>query len=105
MLTLRRSASPSGKHGEVVVSDSRGRVVHVTRGLAAMLGTTTEQLMSNSLPHAIEKVMAQPFAQIHRVLTQVCAVLSSEAACSINILTCTPAVRLWLCREIVSQHT
>lgn len=71
VLTLRRPTTQTGRPSEVVVSDNRGRVVHVTHGLASSLGLTKEQLMCNNSPHALEKVMAQPFAQMHRALAQV----------------------------------
>lgn len=55
----------------MLVSDRSGRLVHVTGGLAAMLGSTPHALMANGAARALEALLPQPFALMHRTLAQV----------------------------------
>jgi hypothetical protein len=52
------------------VTSSTGSVVHVTRKMAAMLGRTVPQILANGSPHAVEQLIMEPFAQLHRLLAQ-----------------------------------
>ncbi len=55
----------------MLVSDGRGRVLHVTRKLAELLGKSVELLKSNGADNALGSVLVEPFAQLHRTLGQV----------------------------------
>jgi hypothetical protein len=55
----------------MLVTSNTGAVVHVTRKLAAMLGRTVPQILANGSAHAVEQLLVEPFAQLHRTLAQV----------------------------------
>jgi hypothetical protein len=52
----------------MLVSDSKGRVCHISRALAEMLGRTPAQAMVNNMQHALGQLMLEPFSQLHRAL-------------------------------------
>ncbi|KAJ9529821.1 hypothetical protein QJQ45_022220 [Haematococcus lacustris] len=62
-LALRRHDESSKK---LLVSDSRGRIVHVTHALAAELGSTVSKLQAGGSSHAMDSLLASPFMRIHR---------------------------------------
>ncbi|KAL6757143.1 hypothetical protein V8C86DRAFT_1716601 [Haematococcus lacustris] len=62
VLTMRRSTDASQK---LMVTDSRGRILHVTKHLAADLNTTVSKLQGGGAAHALDALLPQPFMRIH----------------------------------------
>lgn len=52
----------------MAVSDRNGRIVHATHALANFLGTSPFTLMNNGQARALEAMLPQPFALMHRTL-------------------------------------
>lgn len=52
----------------MMVVDGQGRVLHCTIALAERLGRTVPQVLGNGLANAMESLIAEPFAQLHRAL-------------------------------------
>lgn len=55
----------------MLVTDARGRILHITTKLAARLGRKPFDIMATANPNAIEQLLVEPFSQIHRALLQV----------------------------------
>ncbi|GFH27264.1 PAS domain-containing protein, partial [Haematococcus lacustris] len=62
VLTMRRSTDASQK---LMVTDSRGRILHVTKHLATDLNTTVSKLQGGGAAHALDALLPQPFMRIH----------------------------------------
>jgi hypothetical protein len=56
----------------MLVVNSRGQIAHITEQLASMLGRSRQQMLATSGLHAVEQLMARPFAQMHREYLMVC---------------------------------
>ncbi|GFH23803.1 hypothetical protein HaLaN_21482 [Haematococcus lacustris] len=69
-LALRRHDESSKK---LLVSDSRGRIVHVTHALAAELGSTVSKLQAGGSSHAMDTLLASPFVRIHHQASHQCS--------------------------------
>lgn len=71
VLSLHRTSRVGGPPSHMFVSDNKGRILHVTRGLASMLGSTTKELLAGGCQHAVESLLPQPFVHMHRKWQQV----------------------------------
>lgn len=52
----------------MLVSDLKGRLLYVSTAMAQILGTTPKVLTANDTKGALEGLIVQPFAQLHRTL-------------------------------------
>lgn len=50
---------------QLLVSDAKGRIVHVTESLASRLGTTASKLQAGNTAHALDVLLPQPFVKPH----------------------------------------
>ena len=48
-----------------------GQVLHATRALATELSRTVTEMLSNGAERAVEGLLVEPFAQLHRQLLMV----------------------------------
>ncbi len=72
----------------MLVTNSRGQLCHITEALAQLLGRTRQQAMANASSWALEQILVEPFAQMHRAILPVrradarraCAHRHSDAA-------------------------
>lgn len=80
VLSLRRSTLHGCPAYHMFVSDKKGRILHVTRGLASMLGSSPKELLSGGCQHAMESLLPQPFANLHRKQS-----VSCDGDCGISI--------------------
>ncbi len=55
----------------MLVTNARGQVCHITAALAERLGRTRQQALGGGINTAVEQLMAEPFAQMHRSLLAV----------------------------------
>lgn len=71
VLTLRHTIRHGGPPAHMFVSDNKGRMLHVSNGLATMLGSTPKELLSMGCQGAVENLMVQPFTQLHHKMQHV----------------------------------
>eukprot|EP00798_Chlamydomonas_sp_ICE-L_P028477 gene28477-31628_t len=76
---IRLTFATPPKSQFMLVSDPKGRILHVTKNLANMLGSTPKNLadilgstpkvlMANNIPNALENILPEPFSHLHRFL-------------------------------------
>ncbi|GFH16804.1 uncharacterized protein HaLaN_13301, partial [Haematococcus lacustris] len=58
----------AGEAEHLLVTDSKGRVCHATKGLAAALRTTNKAMVAGGAANALENLLPQPLALLHRSL-------------------------------------
>jgi hypothetical protein len=68
LIQLKRVGRKAATVNHMLVSDRKGRVLHITQQLSAMLGSTPKVLMSNANKDTLMTLLTQPFAQLHRTL-------------------------------------
>lgn len=66
ILALTRSVLNGCLAHHMFVSDTKGRILHVTRALAALLGSTPKEILLGGAQHALEKILPEPFSNMHR---------------------------------------
>ncbi|GFH17198.1 uncharacterized protein HaLaN_13777 [Haematococcus lacustris] len=62
VITLKRAAPATSK---LMVTDSRGRILHVTQALSDCLGTTPAKLQLSRKSHALDTLLPAPFTRLH----------------------------------------
>jgi hypothetical protein len=68
LIKLKRIGRKAAAANHMIVSDRKGRVLHITQHLSAMLGSTPKVLMSNASKDTLMTLLTQPFSQLHRTL-------------------------------------
>jgi hypothetical protein len=68
IIKLKRVGRKAVAANHMLVSDRKGRVLHITQQLSAMLGSTPKVLMSNANKDTLMTLLTQPFSQLHRTL-------------------------------------
>ncbi|KAL6764360.1 hypothetical protein V8C86DRAFT_1584223 [Haematococcus lacustris] len=58
----------AGEAEHLLVTDRKGRVCHATKGLAAALRTTNKAMVAGGAANALENLLPQPLALLHRSL-------------------------------------
>ncbi|GFH18055.1 uncharacterized protein HaLaN_14792, partial [Haematococcus lacustris] len=66
LVLVMRPAAGEAEH--LLVTDRKGRVCHATKGLAAALRTTNKAMVAGGAANALENLLPQPLALLHRSL-------------------------------------
>ncbi|KAJ9529670.1 hypothetical protein QJQ45_014402 [Haematococcus lacustris] len=88
VITLKRAAPATSK---LMVTDSRGRILHVTQALADCLGTTPAKLQLSRKSHALDTLLPAPFTRLHHQWYQSKAEVIPPWSCRSGLSVYLPA--------------